>query len=602
MELQILFNALSKAIMISLVQGLIIYIFVKMALSFFTTLTASQRYRILYSALMIMFGSFVYTLANTYAGLQRDLSRYSDLVIAGPGFTASEPAKVEWSVSEIVGWLYLAGIAAHLIYIFGGIYQIQRLRRSAFRDSVWEYRLAELKDRLNIRAQVSLRLSPKMLVPFTAGCLRPVIVLPIAMINQLSPAQVEAILLHELAHIKRADYFFNVIQKFIESALFFNPFMWILSREIRIEREFSCDDLVMGEKQDPLLYAHALLRVAESNLSLCRSGISLSGPGKFTLLTRIKRLHDMKTITSNPGSALMGFVGLILAGVSIAWVAPQKPVVKPEIARLEWITTDTLSKLSLLMAPSPPPAPLNNEIPVLQLSRMEPVPVLDTVLPKVKTMVFLSDTDKIRKYYESAEGKAHIEEMKKHAEKMKIHAKDMEAKFSSPEWKKHVEELKTHAMEMQKHQSSPEFKKMIEAAKLNAEEMSKKFNSPEWKASIAKIKVQGAEMQKQMESPEWKAAMEKMKLASQDMAKYYNSPEWKASVEKMKLSGEEMKKYYDSPEWKAAIAKMKSSTLEMQKQFESKEWKQQVEQMKIQAEKIQKESEVLEKTAEKDNN
>lgn len=90
-----------------------------------------------------------------------------------------------------------------------------------------------------------LFLSEKMLIPFTAGFIKPMILFPVALLNRLSEEQVEAILLHEMAHIKRHDYLFNILQRIMEIVLFFNPMIWLLAKDIRREREFCCDDLVI---------------------------------------------------------------------------------------------------------------------------------------------------------------------------------------------------------------------------------------------------------------------------------------------------------------------------------------------------------------------
>lgn len=552
MELQLLFNALSKAILTSVIQGLIIYVFLRMALSFLTDISASQRYRILYSSLLLMFGSFIYTLSKTYQGLKL-LSGTSEMSSAFATSVAVETNNLQWNYTSVLGWIYLAGVLGHLLYLLVGFIQLRHIKRSAFGDSIWNDRLAEFKERFSITSKVRLRLSSDMLVPFTAGFLRPIIVLPIAMINRLSPAQVEAILLHELAHIKRADYLFNLIQKMIESALFFNPFMWILSKEIRIEREFCCDDLVMQANHDPHLYAHALLRVAESKLSLCTSGVSFGGPGKFSLLNRIKRLYDIKTISSNPGSAVLGFVGLILAGISIAWVTPQKPVVKPELAQLRWIDTDTIRPAE--RGPSTSMNERNNQTPVLYLSTRKPTPNIDTIPPRNPKIVVHTDTDGIEPHVLREGATQHAKEMQKNAEALKSHARELERKFNSPEWKKSVEELRINALEMQRYQQSPEFKRMIEQAESDAKEMSKKFDTPEWKSQIKAMAKAAGELQHLSESPEWKASIEKIQLDALEMKKQIESRAWKAAVEKMKADSEGLRQHYQSKEWKENLEK-----------------------------------------------
>src|SRR4029077_10699398 len=95
-------------------------------------------------------------------------------------------------------------------------------------------------------------------VPTVVGWLRPAILLPIAALAALSPAQVEAILAHERAHIRRHDCAMNVLQTIAETLLFYHPAVWWLSKRIRVEREHCCDDVAIAVCGDPVGYAQAL--------------------------------------------------------------------------------------------------------------------------------------------------------------------------------------------------------------------------------------------------------------------------------------------------------------------------------------------------------
>ena len=119
------------------------------------------------------------------------------------------------------------------------------------------------------------------------GWLKPVILIPTSALAGLSPLQLEAILAHELAHIRRHDYLVNLLQTLVETLLFYHPAVWWVSKQIRIERENCCDDLAVSLCGDPILYAQALadlehLRGAGTNLVLAANGGSL--------LHRVKRL------------------------------------------------------------------------------------------------------------------------------------------------------------------------------------------------------------------------------------------------------------------------------------------------------------------------
>ena len=100
-------------------------------------------------------------------------------------------------------------------------------------------------------------------VPTIVGCLRPVILLPASVVTGLPASHLDAVLAHELAHVRRHDYLVNVLQSLVETLLFYHPAVWWCSRQIRIEREHCCDDLVVEACGDRVVYAHALAQLEE---------------------------------------------------------------------------------------------------------------------------------------------------------------------------------------------------------------------------------------------------------------------------------------------------------------------------------------------------
>lgn len=121
---------------------------------------------------------------------------------------------------------------------------------------------------LGIKKKVSVWLSKHIEVPSVTGFLNPIILLPFSIINNLSSEQINAILVHELAHIKRNDYLLNFIQSFLELILFFNPFAIFLSNSAKKERENCCDDWVLTYQFNTLEYAKALLTLEEQRQHL----------------------------------------------------------------------------------------------------------------------------------------------------------------------------------------------------------------------------------------------------------------------------------------------------------------------------------------------
>jgi bla regulator protein blaR1 len=173
----------------------------------------------------------------------------------------------------VVGWSI--GVLALSCRLLMGWLQIKRLRHHAIEALAepWHKKLAELAQRLGLERPVRLFQSALIEVPTVIGWLRPVILLPASCLVGLTPAQLESILAHELAHIRRHDYLVNLLQSMVETLLFYHPAVWWVSRRIREERENCCDDIAVKICGDPIAYARALatleeMRPASAQLSL----------------------------------------------------------------------------------------------------------------------------------------------------------------------------------------------------------------------------------------------------------------------------------------------------------------------------------------------
>jgi len=175
-----------------------------------------------------------------------------------------------------------------------------------------------LQRQLAMQRKTLLLLSGKVKVPVTFGFLKPVVLLPIAAASHLSTDQLEAILLHELAHIRRNDYLLHLLQTVAETILFFNPFAWVLSRMVHKESEHCCDDLVVQHTGNPLHYARALASVAGISLQEHRLAMAASGRSG-QLFHRIKRIMNMEKKPSayNHAFSVLLFAVAVTAAVLI---------------------------------------------------------------------------------------------------------------------------------------------------------------------------------------------------------------------------------------------------------------------------------------------
>ncbi|MFN0054701.1 MAG: M56 family metallopeptidase [Planctomycetales bacterium] len=239
------------------------------------------------------------------------------------------------SFAPVVTSLYLSGVALMLLRLAIGLWGGRRLRRRAapVTDPSMLSALQRQATALGLRLLPMLAYCERVTVPTVMGVLKPMILLPVSLASGLSPEQIESVLAHELAHLRRYDHLANLVQRVIESWLFFHPAVWWASHRAREEREHCCDDLVVACGARPLDYAKSLLIVAElSHASMHRrpvAAVSLSATGDqpSNLRQRIARLLgesatpslrvSPRVVMSSVTILLVGLAMLIQLGVSI---------------------------------------------------------------------------------------------------------------------------------------------------------------------------------------------------------------------------------------------------------------------------------------------
>lgn len=185
--------------------------------------------------------------------------------------------------------LWVLGSMLFAMRFVWGYARVQRLRKRNTEPvpSEIEAILTRLSKKIGLTRAVQVLQSGSIDTPMVIGALRPVVLLPVGLLSGLSPEQIECILAHELAHIKRNDYLINIFQSMVEILFFFHPAVWWVSNMVREERENCCDETVLSLKNDNMVYARALLnleslRSANPNLAMASNGGSL--------FKRIKRI------------------------------------------------------------------------------------------------------------------------------------------------------------------------------------------------------------------------------------------------------------------------------------------------------------------------
>jgi len=160
---------------------------------------------------------------------------------------------------------WLIGAAFLMLRFAAGWIYTERLRSSAriVMDKEWRVRFGVLTAKLNISQSVEFRQTAKILTPMVIGAFKPVVLIPFGFLTGFPTSQIEAILAHELAHIRRNDYLVNMLQSFVEVIFFFHPALWWISEKVRAEREHCCDDIALSVCNDKMSLAKALVKVAE---------------------------------------------------------------------------------------------------------------------------------------------------------------------------------------------------------------------------------------------------------------------------------------------------------------------------------------------------
>lgn len=252
---------------------------------------------------------------------------------------------------------WMAGVVLLALRLAGGWVRVQRLKATgaSAAGAPLQAIVRRLTKTLHISRPVKLLQSSSVDVPTVIGWLKPTILLPIGALAGLSPLQVEAILAHELAHVRRHDYLVNLLQTVVETLLFYHPAVWWLSRRIRIEREHCCDDLAVSLCGDPVVYARALadleeLRDANAHLAMAANGGSL--------VDRVRRLLAAPATHAGRGPAWLAAAAAVLLMVGIIAGPPgRQPMDAQEMASPAPVTLSAAAGDDPGQAPPAPPAP-----------------------------------------------------------------------------------------------------------------------------------------------------------------------------------------------------------------------------------------------------
>ena len=322
----------------SIWQGTLLMLVAVAAFYFLRKKSANTRYLagvgFLFAQVVASVGTFIYYYPKTTSAVSnvKALARYTALSASRTWAEVSRDLPLTFKVQMwltahlhelVICWLIGSGIL--LLRFAGGWIFTERLRINAkiVMDKEWRARFGVITAKMNISKAVEFRETAKVLTPMVIGTFSPVVLIPIGLLSGFSTAQVEAILAHELAHIRRNDYLINMLQSFVEVIFFFHPAIWWLSEKVRAEREHCCDDIALAVCGDKMSLAHALVKVAEWQAA---PGLAMAFASKKPLLLhRVQRVlglnpKPVRTFSSLP--AMVFAIGLVI-GIS-AYAVAQK--------------------------------------------------------------------------------------------------------------------------------------------------------------------------------------------------------------------------------------------------------------------------------------
>ncbi|SHM74287.1 M56 family metallopeptidase [Mucilaginibacter sp. OK098] len=340
-------KALSNTLMHSLWQGVLLAVAGGFIIIFTKKLSAALRYNLLLGAMVLFTCGVIFTFLWQLQPVQTGHLIYKDgnAAINSPAIMQAPQVAANYidkqNVADtVIGYLnahcntivliWFLIICAKSIKLAVGIHEIYHLKHTKTYavSKYWETRLAYLSYQLKIKQAISLVESGIAKVPMVIGHLKPLILIPIGFINALSADEVEAILVHELAHIGRRDYLVNLLQSFLEIIFFFNPAVLWISQLIKAERENCCDDIALKQAGSKSGYIQALLSCQEYQLAA--PGLSMAlARDKSKLLNRVKRMVNNHNQSLNIMEKTLLTICMVTGGLLTVAFSTKDTIRKP---------------------------------------------------------------------------------------------------------------------------------------------------------------------------------------------------------------------------------------------------------------------------------
>lgn len=365
--MELLIKAIGFTLLHSLWQGLLLSLITALILVGGKNLTSASRYRLLTWSLALFASATIFTFASYMIQgqnivnlvMSQPVGTTSTAAAALPGkYSPAESGVYELSAfaangmntagdffsrnTDLIVLVWFLMFCAKSLQLLTGLHGIYRLKNTNVKpvSEFWQNKAEELAEKLNVQAVVRLMESGLARVPMVIGHFKPVILIPIGLINAMSTADVEAILVHELAHIRRRDFIVNILQSLLEMIYFFNPAVIWTSELIRAERENCCDDIAVTQLSNKAVYIRALVSCQEYEHGAPELSMALKN-GQGQLMHRVKRLlgQYQSPVTKMERVILSLLMIVVILTTAAFKVLPERAAVKAELASKEFSGT-----------------------------------------------------------------------------------------------------------------------------------------------------------------------------------------------------------------------------------------------------------------------
>ena len=288
---------------------------------------SSTRYLLACSALLLIIVAGIATAVRSYEPRTIETTEWSGglLTAAATDFQEEEEAAAQpggapllldiRDYSPHVAYTWLLGVALLTLRLIVSWKRTRSVVDRSSRPAADDLQIAALRvaERLGIHRAFRLIESAAVEVPSVVGWLRPVVLLPISSVTGLKTEQLEMVLAHELAHVRRHDYLVNALQSAAETLLFYHPAVWWISKQIRIERENCCDDLAVTTCGDALQYARALTQL-EQLRAMPAPALAATGGSLFDRVRRLVSRDGESAVSARWAGAIAAM--LLVAGLT----------------------------------------------------------------------------------------------------------------------------------------------------------------------------------------------------------------------------------------------------------------------------------------------